>query len=128
MMNAPSDVRCMSTPAQSRNTSVPRIVSTRLLPISRPLRSPIVTSSTPTTTATDIARLATNPPTARFTSSAWNETTPTSSPRGISPSSSPTRFSTASPIRTTFPPETAEIARPSACLPLKRIIVSGGSR
>ncbi len=67
---------------------VPLMVSTRTKPISRPLRSPMKTSSTTITMATAWIRLSRKLSMATVTASDCSETIPSSTPSGIRGSSS----------------------------------------
>ncbi len=91
---------------------VPEIVSSRMNPISTPLRKPMKISSTATTMATASMRLTMKPLIAVVTASDCREMMPNSTPSGIWGSSSRTRRSNASPMVTTLPPLTVDTPKP----------------
>ena len=114
MMSAPSETRSSARPFVPMRTNVPAMVSNRMNPMSKPLRSPMKINNTTMTIATAWMRLTMNPLMAAVTSRDWSEMMPNSIPSGSEPWSSRSRTSSASPIVTTLPPATVEIATPYA--------------
>ena len=96
---------------------VPQIVSARTKPMIRLLRSPMKSTSTPTTMATASTRLTRKALMAVVVAADWSEMMPASTPSGTWSSSSRARASTASPISTTLPPLVVEMPRPMARWP-----------
>jgi hypothetical protein len=97
---------------------VARIVTSSTTPMMSPERRPMNTSNTTMTMPIACARLTTKLLMASVTTSPWKKMKSRFKPSGVRGSSSASRSRTSSPITTTLPPDTVEMPRPMAGLPL----------
>jgi hypothetical protein len=127
MIRAPREILSRVTPMVPMKRKVPEMVRKRIVPMMSPLRRPMKRRSTTTTMATACPRVTMKPSMAVVTASDCMEILWSSIPRGVWAWSRRSFSLIASPITTTFPPDTVEIPRAMAGSPLKRMMFWGGS-